>query len=47
LQSGIVNNLRIENRPEDWERLEAKYDEGGKYRAAYLASKAAGEHNDN
>lgn len=35
---------RIENRPEDWERLEQKYDEEGKYRMGYLESKAADEH---
>lgn len=37
----LLHNLSIENRPEDWERLEAKYDEGGKYRQAYLDSKKA------
>jgi hypothetical protein len=34
--------IRIENRPDDWERLEEKYDDGGKYRMAYMESKAAG-----
>lgn len=39
----------IENRPEDWVKLEETYDEGGKYRLAYLQAKANGEydHDDN
>lgn len=37
--------ISIENRFDDWERLEEKYDEGGKYRMAYLEAKAAEEHN--
>lgn len=35
---------RIENRPEDWTRLEAIYDESGKYRMDYVQAKASGDH---
>lgn len=41
----IFDTDRIDNRPDDWTRLEAKFDESGKYRMAYLDSKANnGEH---
>ncbi|CRL03241.1 CLUMA_CG016200, isoform A [Clunio marinus] len=33
----------IDNRPEDWERLEEIYDESGHYRTEYLESKDAEE----
>ena len=36
--------ISIENRPEDWKRLEEKYDASGKYRMDYMESKANGEH---
>lgn len=39
-----IKFCRIENRPEDWDRLEKIYDDGGKYRMAYLISKANGDH---
>ena len=36
----------IDHRPEDWERLEQKYDTSGKYRTDYLNNKED-DHNHN
>lgn len=37
-------HFRIDNRPDDWTRLEAVFDEEGKYRSDYLQSAKEDEH---
>nr|QKN21231.1 chemosensory protein [Zeugodacus cucurbitae] len=39
LGSAKVTHFLIDNRPEDWARLEQIYDPSGNYRLAYLAAK--------
>ncbi|XP_004529710.1 putative odorant-binding protein A10 isoform X1 [Ceratitis capitata] len=42
LGSAKVTHFLIDNRPEDWARLEQIYDPSGNYRLAYLAEKDKG-----
>lgn len=37
----------IDNRPEDWQQLEQKYDPSGAYKANYLQSKTKSDSGDN
>ncbi|CAO1389588.1 unnamed protein product [Diamesa tonsa] len=42
--SDKVMHFIIDHRPEDWERLEQKYDASGKYRKDYLNTKEHDDH---
>lgn len=43
----IFSSNSIDNRPEDWERLEQKYDQSGAYKTNYLQSKTKSDSGDN
>ena len=42
-KSDKVTRYLIDNRPEDWKRLEKLYDPEGKYRKEYMEEKAKNE----
>lgn len=42
----FIIKFSIDNRPEDWDRLEQKYDESGAYKQGYIQSKTKSDASD-